>query len=84
MVHIERNVMQSNLLENKQPTTYISMYALLTYHSRVLNRRRAKAWTSSYWTAKSSLFFLTSDQHEGGTWVPNYTLGVDVLEHDFL
>ena len=25
----------------------------------------ARPWTSSYWTAKSSFFFLTSDQHEG-------------------
>ena len=41
-------------------------------------------WTSSYWTAKSAFFFLTSDQPEGGTWDPNYTPGVDFLDHDFL
>ena len=40
--------------------------------------------TSSYWTAMSSFFFLTSGQHEAGTWDPNYTPGVDFLDHDFL
>ena len=29
-------------------------------------------------------FFLTSGQHEAGNWDPNYTLGVDFLDHDFL
>ena len=30
------------------------------------------------------IFFLTNGQHEAGTWDPNYTLGVDFLDHDFL
>ena len=30
------------------------------------------------------LFFLTSNQPEGEMWNPNYTLGVDFLDHDFL
>jgi hypothetical protein len=29
-------------------------------------------------------FFLTSGQHETGTWDPNYNPGVDFLDHDFL
>ena len=29
-------------------------------------------------------FFLTSGQHEAGTWDPNYTPGVDFLDHNFL
>ena len=29
------------------------------------------------------IFFLTSGQHEAGTWDPNYTPGVDFLDHDF-
>ena len=28
--------------------------------------------------------FLRSDQHGGRTWDPNYTPGVDFLDHDFL
>ena len=28
--------------------------------------------------------FLRSVQHEAGTWDPNYTQGVDFLDHDFL
>ena len=43
-----------------------------------------KSRTSSYWTAMSSFFFLTSGQYEAGTWDPNYTPGVDILDHDFL
>ena len=41
------------------------------------------AWTSSYWTAMSSFCFLTSGQHGGNTWDPNYTPGVDFLDHEF-
>ena len=37
---------------------------------------------SSYWTAKSSFVFLASDQVR--TRDPNYTPGVDFLDHDFL
>ena len=32
----------------------------------------------------SSFYFLTSGQHEAGSWDPNYTPGVDFLDHDFL
>ena len=37
-----------------------------------------------YWTAMSSYFLLTSGQHEAGTWDPNYTPGLDFLDHNFL
>ena len=30
-----------------------------------------------------SVSFLTSGQHEAGTWDPNYTPGVNFLDHDF-
>jgi hypothetical protein len=40
--------------------------------------------TSSYWTAKLSFFFRQATSMGANTWDPNYTLGVDFLDHDFL
>ena len=41
-----------------------------TKHCKKIFAPCAQTWTSSYWTAKSSFFFLTSDQHEGGNLGP--------------
>ena len=38
---------------------------------------------SSYWTAKSSFFFLTSEQHGAENLRPKLHHGVDCLDHDF-
>ena len=39
---------------------------------------------SSYWTAKSSFIFLTSDHTEAENLGPKLHPGVDFLDHDFI
>ena len=63
---------------------YIVCHELRPCQFVLQGEKLSYAWTFSYWTAKSAFFFLTSDQPEGGTWDPNYTPGVDFLDHDFL
>ena len=41
-------------------------------------------WTSLYMDGTESKFFLMICPHEAGTWDPNYTPGVDFLDHDLL
>jgi hypothetical protein len=48
------------------PTYYVPPWFYLLRHG-LLNR----------WTAMPSVSFLTSGQHEAGTWDPNYTPGVN-------
>ena len=43
-----------------------------------------KAWTSLYMDGTAVNFFSWLTTHEAGTWEPNYTPGVDFLDHDFL
>ena len=40
-------------------------------------------WTSLYWTAMSSFCFQTSGHHGRNTCDPNYTPGLDFLDHIF-
>ena len=40
-------------------------------------------WTSLYMDETAVKFFLVICPHEAGTWDPNYTPGVDFLDHDF-
>ena len=44
----------------------------------------ARSWTSLYMDGTAVNFFLVICPHEAGTWDPNYTPGVDFLDHDFL
>ena len=57
--------------------TYINKYIEHDYSL-------AKPWTSLYMDGTAVNFFLVICPHEAGIWDPNYTPGMDFLDHDFL
>ena len=51
---------------------------------RLFIELQVQSWTSLYMDGTAVKFFLVICPHEAGTWDPNYTPGVDFLDHDFL
>ena len=55
-----------------------------TFSSVIITSDIPRSWTSLYMDGTAVKLFLVICPHEAGTWDPNYTPGVDFLDHDFL